>query len=117
MDKLKKTQAPSNETLVQIEHIMNSMIAMAQNGHFPFLKTQHNEGQSILIAVKKSPMISPYQSKKILYQALNKCRRHQCFHRKMEIIENFMFDDKVSLTKALMTLAEDQEITTGLIIH
>lgn len=112
-----KTSASTNESLTQIEDTMRSMISMAQNGHFPFLAVASHETREVFDNMQKLDLISPHKSKKILYQALNQCRRHKCFQRKITIMENFPFEQKVELLKALITLAEDQKITEGFVIH
>lgn len=107
----------TNESLAQIEQTMKSMISMAKNGHFPFLVVAQQETTDILSMIHSLSLISPHKSKKILYQALVKCRRHSCFQRKMKIIQNFKFDEKATLVKALVTLAADSNMDEGLIIH
>ena len=107
----------TNESLAQIEQTMKSMISMAKNGHFPFLISAHPETSDIFSTIHTLSLISPHKSKKILYQSLVKCRRHQCFKRKMKIIQNFEFEDKAVLVKALITLATDSNVDEGLVIH
>ena len=112
-----KFDSRANETLAQIEQTMKSMISMARNGHFPFLSAANNETAEVLSVIQTISLISPHGSKKILYQSLVKCRWHKCFQRKMTIIQNFDFDDKARLVKALVTLAADSHMDEGLIIH
>lgn len=107
-----------DESLAQIEQTMKAMISMAQNGHFPFLKSiEKNTRESLLTAANNLSLISPHQSKKILYKTLVKCRKQSCFSRKISIMEDMPFESKAILIKALITLAEDQSLTEKLVIH
>lgn len=102
-----------------LENTMKSLVSMAMNGHFPYLREScSRKNHQCFLAIKKLSILSPYQARNILHNKLMECRERHSFNQKMKTLEILPFEEKVLLTKALITLAEDLKLEVEkLMIH